>query len=126
VSAVAESKQPEIKGSSKCLIPKNLVLRCIVFKNDIGEYTAECIDLDILVYGKTAHEAYRSLKDAVYGYLDVAFKGDLTGLLPRPAPRSHRLRYHIYALRAGLFAGAKRNFLLSDWSPGPTLCNNHF
>ena len=125
VSAVADRKQPETKRVPKLLLPKDLVLRCVVFQDDTGAYNAECIDLDILVYGKTPYDALHSLKDAIGGYLEVAFKGDLAGLLPRPAPWTHRLRYHLYALRAALSAGAKRNFLLSDWSPGPSPCYNH-
>lgn len=96
------------------------MLRCIVFQHDRNEYTAECIDLDLIVYGKTTHEALHSLTNAIVGYLAVAFKGDYTGLVPRPSPFSHRARYHFFALRAALsigMSGAKRNFLLSDWSP---------
>lgn len=125
MSAIAERKVPESKVSAKHLPPKGLVLRCIVFQNKTKAYTAECIDLDILVYGKTPHDALSTLRGAIASYLEVALTGDSSGLIPRMAPRSHRARYHLYALRAALSAGAKRNFLLSDWSPGPTLCDNH-
>ena len=125
MSAVAERPNPEAKNGAKHKLPKGLVLRCIVFPTETGEYTAECIDLDLLVCGKTPYDALHSLRDAIGGYLAVAFNGDVAGLVPRPAPISHRVRYHLYALRAALSAGATRNFLLSDWSPGPTFCNNH-
>jgi hypothetical protein len=125
VSAIAERKTSEPNASAKHFPPKGLVLRCIVFQNDTKAYTAECIDLDLLVYGKTPHEALRSLREQIVSYLEVALTGDRSGLMPRLAPRSHRARYHLYALRAALSAGAKRNFMLSDWSPSSTLCNSH-
>lgn len=124
MSAIAERKIPAANISANHLPPKGLVLRCIVFQNETKAYTAECIDLDLLVYGKTPHGALYSLQEAIVGYLNVASNGDCTGLVPRPSPLSHRARYHLYALRAALSAGAKRNFLLSDWSPGPTPCNH--
>lgn len=124
MSAVAERKTTEPKNIAKHIPPNGLVLRCIVFQNQANVYTAECIDLDILVYGKTQHDALHSLREAIMGYLQVAFNGDSSGLVPRMAPLSHRLRYHLYALRAALTAGAKRNFLLSDCSPGPTICDS--
>lgn len=124
MSAVAaERKKPESKNSATHFLPEGLVLRCVVFQNATKAYTAECIDLDILVYGQTQHEALRSLREAIVGYLQVAFNGDPSGLVPRRAPLSHRVRYHLYALRAALTAGAQRNFLLSDCSPGPILCD---
>jgi hypothetical protein len=116
VSAVAERPDSEVKRSAKHLDYKHVVLRCVVFQNKRGEYTAECIDLDLMVRGKTQHEALRSLRQAIAGYLQVVMRGDQTGLLPRPAPLSHRLRYHLYALRAALWT--KRDFLLCDCTPG--------
>jgi hypothetical protein len=94
----------------------------MVFKSD-QEYTAECIDLNLMVYGKTPYEALDSLRGAMGGYLAVAFSGDPAGLVPRPSPFIHRAKYHFYALLAAL--GTKRSFLLSDWSPGPSLCKAH-
>ena len=125
MSLVAERKDSDVKQGAKQLFPRRLVLRSVVFQNPRNEYTAECIDLDILVYGKTPYEALHSLRNAITGYLSVAFSDDYTGLVPRPSPLGHRARYHLYALRAAFgigMAGAKRNFLLSDWSPGPTFC----
>ena len=125
MSPVAERKYSDVKHSAKQLPPNGLVLRCLVFKNRQNEYAAECIDLDLLVYGKTPHDALHSLRDAIRNYLEVALSGEISGLVPRPAPFSHRARYHFYALRAALsigVAGAGRNFLLSDWSPGPSSC----
>ena len=125
MSTVAERKDSDVKHSARQLPPNGLVLRCIVFKHKQNEYTAECIDLDLMVRGKNPHEALRSLRHAIVGYLNVALAGDTAGLVPRPSPFSHRARYHVFALRAALGirdAGAKRNFLLSDWSPGSLTC----
>lgn len=100
----------------------NLVLRCVVFQSKFGEYTAECIDLNMMTKAATSHEALRSLKQAMQGYLLVALDGDLKGLVPRPSPPSHRARYHFFALRAALGLTPNRNFLVSDWSPDPSPC----
>jgi hypothetical protein len=128
VSPTAERQHSNVKRSAKHLIPNNLVLRCVVFRNDQDEFTAECIDLDLIAYGKTQCDALHSLRDAMIGYLGLAFEGDHSGLVPRPSPLSHRARYHLFALRAALnirVAGAKRNFLLSDWSPSLSACKAH-
>ena len=124
VSAVAERQIQSSNPSAKHMLPNGLVLRCMVFQNETKEYTAECIDLDILVYGKNPYDAWRSLEGAIVGYLNVAFSGDTSGLVPRPSPLLRRARYHCYALRAGLTSGTRRSFLLNDWSPSPTLCKN--
>jgi hypothetical protein len=125
VSAVADGAKPqagESSGESHLKAFSDLVMRCVVFQSKAGEYTAECIDLDMLTKAPTAHEALRGLKQAMQGYLLVALDGDLKGLVPRPSPPSHRARYHFFALRAALGLTPKRNFLVSDWSPGPSPC----
>ena len=122
--AVAERPSRSVDRRAKHMLPKGLVLRCVIFPNNAKEYTAECIDLDILVYERNPYDAWRSLKSAIAGYLDVAFTGNTTGLVPRPAPFSHRVRYHYYALRAALTTGPSRSFLLNDWSVNSGLCKN--
>lgn len=120
VSTVAERKTPEGKNSAKHSPPDGLVLRCIVFQSKPREFTAECIDLDLMVRGQSTHDALGSLRDAINGYLAVACEGDIAGLVPRPAPLSHRLRYNLFALRAAFsirIHGAQRSFLLSDCTP---------
>jgi hypothetical protein len=120
VSAIAEDKQTSSKDSRKALTVKQLVLRCMIYpclRGNRIEYVAECIDLDLTVHASTQHEAAESLRNAICGYLHVAFKGDITGLVPRPAPWSHRVRYHLFALRAALSIGVRSNFLLSDFAP---------
>lgn len=77
-------------------------LRCFVYKPRPGLHLAECIDLDIVARGQTNEEAKRKLCDAVTGHVRVALQGDFKGLLPRPSPFSHRLRYHWYGIRAAL------------------------
>lgn len=121
MSAVAEDKGIHPCKQRKLLSPEHLIVRCMVFESRNGEYTAECIDLDIMARGGSPHDALTSLIEAVSGYLTVAFKGDPTGLVPRPSPLSHRARYHLFALRAAFtfgLIGARRKFLLTDWSPG--------
>lgn len=118
MSAVAEQKQTPVKHPRNPVFSKPLIVRCMVYANKPNEYTAECIDLDIIVRAPTAQEALKSLKQALMGYLAVTAKGETTGLIPRPSPLSHRAKYHFFALRAALniFAGFDRDFLLSDWA----------
>lgn len=54
-----------------------------------GTVLAECIDLDILVEADTADEAMRKMRDALQGYLEVAFASDnCEQLLSRRSPLS--------------------------------------
>ena len=80
----------------------HLTLRCYLYPED-GEVVAECIDLDIVVIRQTAPEAKQALTEAIIGYIDTAVEGAesemerthrVKGLLPRPSPMSHRMRYH--------------------------------
>jgi predicted RNase H-like HicB family nuclease len=118
VPTVAEERPARSKKTRKPFPEKGLILRCVVYLNKLNEYTAECIDLDIVAREKTAHEAFEELQQAVRGYLATAVNGDTKGLIPRPSPFSHRARYHIFALRAafsiGLFSSQNRDFLVSD------------
>ena len=124
MSAIAEEKEISRKESRKPKLPKEIVLRCVVYPHQANgkiEYTAECIDLDIIVRGSTPRQAFQSLQEAVIGYLQVVQKGDHTGLIPRPSPWPHRAKYHLFALRAAIGVGV-RNFLLIDFSPDPSVC----
>ena len=81
-------------------------LRCFVRRaGDI--YVAECVDLDITVESSTAEGAIGGLQDAMCGYLSVVFAGDpnmdTRGLILRPAPLSHRIRYEVHKAFARLF-----------------------
>jgi len=51
------------------------------------------------------------MKSAITSYLKVAVSGDPAGLIPRPAPWSHRLRYHLFAALAAIIS-ARRSFRL--------------
>lgn len=86
----------------------------MVYPNKPGEFTAECIDLDIMVRSSTPQKAFHELREAVKGYLAVVLDGDTEGLLPRPSPYLHRVRYHFLVLRAALTIGIRRTFLVSD------------
>jgi hypothetical protein len=121
VSVVAEENP--IKTAKPCnpIAQKRIVLRCMVYANKPGEYTGECIDLNLMVRADDQGKALHSLHEAIIGYLEVAFKGDIEGLVPRPSPFSHRARYHVFALRAALSTGVRRNFLVGDWIPSDYL-----
>ncbi len=72
------------------------VLRSFFYRAQPGVWVAECVDLDLMAEGKSAEEAIGKLQEAVIGYLDAAFDGEsVRGLVLRPAPFSHRLRYYL-------------------------------
>lgn len=124
MSVVAEEKKISPGDPPRPMLPKQLVLRCMVYPDARGgrrEYTAECIDLDITVRSSTPYAALKSLKDAIDGYLNVVTKGDSAGLIPRPSPWEHRVRYHMFALRAALSIGV-RNFFLTDLPSDRSFC----
>lgn len=120
--ALAENKQSASREPRTTVAPKPLFLRCVVYCKRPGHYLAECIDLDITVRGDTPEAASASLKEAILGYLSVVFTGTEKGLIPRPSPLSHRIRYHFFALRAALSFIGVRNFLLCDFTPGTSFC----
>jgi hypothetical protein len=69
-------------------------LRCFVRR--VSEcYIAECIDLDIAAEGATLKDAVSGLQDAMDGYLSVALDTNTSGLILRPSPLLHRVRYYI-------------------------------
>ncbi len=79
-------------------------LRCFYYRAGKDLYVAECIDLDLLSEGQTPEEAIGGLQEAVFGYLSAVFggheKAETKGLVPRPSPLSHRVRYHFRDLGA--------------------------
>jgi hypothetical protein len=117
VPAIADaSKSEQRHATSTPLKPtpsKPVIVRCMVYSR-CGEYVAECIDLDLMARGATTHEAFRSLNNAMSGYLKTVLKGAVEGLLPRPAPLSHRLHYHWLVLRTAVTIGVRRNFFVTD------------
>jgi hypothetical protein len=95
----------------------------MVYPNRPAEYTAECIDLDIMVRAGTPQKAFHELRAAIKGYLTVVLEGETEGLLPRLSPLRHRFRYHRLALRAALTFGIRHHFLVSDLSAAD-LCSS--
>lgn len=122
MSAVADEKEVRSVKQRKTQPHQSFVLRCMVYQSKSGEYTGECIDLDIMVRAGTPQKAFHELREAVKGYLVVVLGGDTEGLLPRPSPFWHHVRYHMLALRAALTVGIRRNFLVSDLAPDLCSC----
>ena len=113
--AVAEPKKERTAKAapkSALTIKKSILLRCMAYRVGDGRYVAECIDLDLMVVESSADLAMESLRESVHGYLQVVLQGDDSGLLPRLAPFSHRLRYHWYCLLAAIVLD--RNFRIAD------------
>src|SRR3989304_6818802 len=74
-------------------------LRCYTYSPRPGQQCAECIDLDLLSQGSTREQAIGKLQEAMFSYLEAAFDGESTkGLVLRPSPLSHRIRYHYHNL----------------------------
>ena len=94
-----------------------VVLRCMAYKKG-KEYRAECIDLDLLVSGRTLAESVSNLNDAIGGYLEVvASSEDIRGLFPRPSPLKSRALYTVMSLwRSILSTGPsnRRGYLVFD------------
>jgi hypothetical protein len=93
-----------------------MTLRCYVYLENKGTWAAECIDLDLMTKGQTPEIVVRGLRDAMTGYLKTATEDDPAGLIPRPSPLLHRLRYHLFCLRAAFTTG-RHSFRLMDCSP---------
>lgn len=95
-----------------------LKLRCFYYPDGSDNVIAECIDLDLAVERKTAEEALKELQYAIHGYLMTAFEeGSIKGLVPRPAPLLHRLRYHVEKLRQiGQLASSGQRSRAMEWS----------
>ena len=70
-------------------------LRSFYYKRGDG-YAAECVDLSLMSLGSTPEDAIGKLQEAMFGYLEVAFDGDPTGLVTRPSPLSRRLHYYCH------------------------------
>ena len=79
---------------------EDVALRCLVYGPRRGKHFAECIDLDIISQGESREEAIGKLQEAMFAYLQTVFNGRPTkGLVLRPSPLSHRIRYHLRSLR---------------------------
>ena len=114
ITAVAESKQNRVPKGNPSL--RGVTLRCYAYREDSGDWVAECIDLDLIVEARTPDAVVRSLHAAMVGYLKTAEMGDTAGLVPRPSPWTHRLRYRLFCLKATIYF-ARRNFRIIDCSP---------
>ena len=74
-------------------------LRCFFYQGGPGVYVAECVDLDLISEGESPEQAIGRLQEAMSGYLSVVFDGGATaGLMLRPSPLPHRLRYYWHRL----------------------------
>ncbi len=78
------------------------IFRCMVFSHDHG-YIAESIDLNLALFRDSPEEAAKELEKTMAGYVDVVCNGDITGLIPRRSPFSHRLRFSLLLLKSVIF-----------------------
>ena len=70
-----------------------LVLHGLIQKEN-GLYSALCLELDVSSQGKTIGQAKKNLQEAVEIYLeDVIEAKEIKDFLPRPAPRSERIKF---------------------------------
>jgi predicted RNase H-like HicB family nuclease len=102
-------------------------LRCFVYRDKKNGYIAECVDLDLLSQGKNKEQAIGKLQEAMWGYLEVAFAGGSTkGLVLRPSPLIHRIRYRLHCIANWftflLCREHKEHFVLNRQNP-PKVCH---
>jgi len=109
-------------------------LRCFVRKGGERGYLAECIDLDLGAESETLEGAVNGLHDAMLGYLMVVLDGvetdqEAPAAVLRPAPLSHRIRYHWEYVKykiGALFGGYhqyKRKFYVAPYGLGNLPCH---
>jgi hypothetical protein len=88
--------QPVITAPALQCAECGSVIRLRCFVRPVSDcYVAECIDLDISVEAKTLKGAIAGLQDAMLGYLGVVLDTNTSGLVLRPSPLTHRIRYYI-------------------------------
>lgn len=123
MSSVVLETKPKVR--KRVTAQHSFTLRCLAYRH-ANSYIAECIDLNLLVKRGSIDEAASSLEDAIRGYLSVVLDnprdmetfariGRVEGLIPRPSPFTHRLRYHICCLKAAFVCGNQRNFQLNEY-----------
>jgi hypothetical protein len=97
-------------------------------------YLAECIDLDLGAESETLEGAVNGLHDAMLGYLMVVLDGvetdqEAPAAVLRPAPLSHRIRYHWEYMKykiGALFGGYhqyKKKFYVAPYGLGNLPCH---
>ena len=102
MSGISELHKKQERAKAEVADGNATSFRCMVYKDQVHGFIAECVDLDLIVRGKTADGAKMKLDEALTGYLHVAYEGDVTGLVPRPSPLMHRLRYQFFSWLAKL------------------------
>ena len=106
LSAKQRNEKPSRKPST------SMNLRCMAYRRG-EEFRAECVDLDLLVSGRTMDEAQKHLIDAIHGYMTVVFSSsDTAGLMPRPSPLARRILYRFRCFEAAI--SKKRNYILFE------------
>lgn len=124
MSPVVHDTKAQSRQQATVQCSRSLTLRCLAYRDSIS-YVAECLDLNLLVRRESAEQAMQSLEEAIRGYLLSVLDtkqdlqrfvktGSIDGLLPRPSPLSHRIRYHMY-LVAALVSGNRRSFQLNEY-----------
>jgi hypothetical protein len=109
-------------------------LRCFVRQAGKDLFIAECIDLDISAESGSLKGAVNGLRDAIIGYLMVVLDGvetdqEAPAAILRPAPLSHRVRYHWEYVKykiGALFGGYhhyKRKFYEAPYGSGNQHCH---
>lgn len=80
---------------------RDLILRCYVEKDSDGTWFAMCIDLNLYARADSDREAKKKLHGFIKDYINEALTTDseyIGSLIPRRAPVSFRLKYHLISL----------------------------
>lgn len=94
------------------MLPKDLQLRCYLEPERDGSWFAICIDLNLSVTAGSADEAKEKLHHQIHHYIEEAYSTDsdyFDDLVPRLAPLSFRIKYHLIDLICRVRDNAKRN-----------------
>ncbi len=92
--------------------PADLKMRCYLEPQRDGLWFAVCIDLNLSAIGDSQDQAKHKLHDQIRDYIEEALTDDsafFSDLVPRPAPFSRRLKYHIIELLCRLRDNTPRN-----------------
>jgi hypothetical protein len=96
VQHCAKCGQPMITAPALRCAECGSVTRLRCFVRRVSDcYVAECVDLDISVEATTLKGAIAGLQDAMDGYLSLALEPNTSGLVLRPSPLLHRVRYYV-------------------------------
>lgn len=95
-SATASEPERSPSSSKPSMAPKkSLVLKGYIRAAENGQFEGVCLNLNLVVRGRTLEDTDKKLLDLIIAYLDDAQKdGTWDDLVPRRAPLSYYVQYY--------------------------------